>query len=575
MQEEKYSLLKSIEDMQRQELEKKRNSIILTIEIVQFESPTPLPILINYYISPSNNPFSETKLFSIYENYLCTKTIYDHLKKFDSDFDFSILTKESIGFSLNNYDFRTPIHFRGIVSKTIPSDLDTNTVKEYHQAFYSSFFGTNAYNQSIGFNSFFQNKVEISGVFIKALDFRNSHFDNQVELQNLSIRKGIGFANCRFNKCFAIFAIKLESETFLDFSHSIFFDNANFSSTQFFGAIRFHRSIFMNKALFYDSKFLDTANFYFATFVQPPSFSMSVFKDSKLAHFTGVDISHLTLEVLKTNIQEKAQEEKSEENNFMGRGIAYLQIQHAINLQDSFRVIKETLNAQSNNLESQKWHKLELYAKELELGYRGEIKNLEKDTKTFEDTAKQDVINNKKSKGLYIPHIKQNDSAQILEINKRERLRNTIDRIQLWFYRHTSDHHTDLLKIASWVLVAIGCFGVLYLGTRVLQDASIITKLNPYGLALSFTGAILALPFCTTAQKPFFEFRRYLTILSSITTLWIACYKPILIFGAINLIDRSPRLGLENLLLVLYTLAMILLLFSLQKTARKNSIIPS
>ncbi|WP_156923070.1 hypothetical protein [Helicobacter pametensis] len=302
---------------------------------------------------------------------------------------------------------------------------------------------------------------------------------------------------------------------------------------------------------------------------------MSVFKDSKLAHFTGVDISHLTLEVLKTNIQEKAQEEKSEENNFMGRGIAYLQIQHAINLQDSFRVIKETLNAQSNNLESQKWHKLELYAKELELGYRGEIKNLEKDTKTFEDTAKQDVINNKKSKGLYIPHIKQNDSAQILEINKRERLRNTIDRIQLWFYRHTSDHHTDLLKIASWVLVAIGCFGVLYLGTRVLQDASIITKLNPYGLALSFTGAILALPFCTTAQKPFFEFRRYLTILSSITTLWIACYKPILIFGAINLIDRSPRLGLENLLLVLYTLAMILLLFSLQKTARKNSIIPS
>lgn len=580
MQEEEYSLLKSIEDMQRQELEEKRNSIILTIEIVQFESSASLPILVNYYISLSSHPFNEEKKFSVYENYLCTEKIYKHIKQFDHELDLSVLEKEKIYFNLDNYDFWVPLRFRGVISKTIPSDLDTNKIKGSNQAFYSSFFGKSTYDQYIGFNTFFKNRVEISGDFIKVLDFSQSHFDSKVRLQYLSVKKGIGFANCRFNKNFTLYATRLESETFLDFSHSVFFDKADFSSTQFFGTIRFHRSIFMNKALFYDSKFLDTANFYFATFAQSPSFSMCVFKDSKLAHFTGVDISHLTLEILKTNIQEKAQDEESEENNFVGRGIAYLQIQHAINLQDSFRVIKETLNAQSNNLESQKWHKLELYAKELELQYRGQIRNLENDAKTFEYTAKQDVINNKKSKELYIPHIKQNDSAQMLEINKRERLKNIIDRIQLWFYRHTSDHHTDLLKIISWVIVAIGVFGLALfackygINLKAFIDNhpknNLVTSFNiPLITQTNIMGLVYLFGFCSL----FWRWSRILFFSS--VALWIACYKPTLIFGAMNLIDKTPRSGLENFLLVLYTLVMILLLFSLQKTARKNSIIPS
>lgn len=579
MQEEKYSLLKSIEEMQRQELEKKRNSIILTIEIVQFESSASLPVLVNYYISLSSHPFHEEKKFSIYENYLCTEKIYKHIKQFDNKFDFSILTKENIYFGLDNYDFWIPLRFRGIISKTIPSDLDTK-IKGNGCAFYSSFFGKNTHDQNVGFNTFFQNKVEISGDFIKALNFNHSHFDSQVELRNLSIRKDISFANCRFNKNFALYATKLESEAFFDFSYSMFFDKADFSLTYFFGSICFHRSIFMDKALFYGSKFLDTANFYFATFTQPPSFSMCVFKDSKLAHFIGVDISYLTFEILKADIQEKAKSERDEKNDFMGRGIAYLQIQHAINLQDSFRVIKEILNTQSNTLESQKWHKLELYAKELELHYRGQIRNLEKDAKIFEYIAEQDVINNKKSKGLYIPHIKQNDSAQMLEINKRERLKNIIDRIQLWFYRHTSDHHTDLLKIISWVLVAIGIFGLALFACKYGINLGAFVKNHPKNnlVALldisliaqtSIMGLVYLFGFCSL----FWIWSRILFFSS--VTLWIACYKPSLIFGAINLIDKPPRSGLENFLTVLYTLVMILLIFSLQKTARKNSIVPN
>lgn len=153
--------------------------------------------------------------------------------------------------------------------------------------------------------------------------------------------------------------------------------------------------------------------------------------------------------------------------------------------------------------------------------------------------------------------------------------RDWIDKWQLCLYRHTSDHHTDLLKIISWVIVAIGIFGVINFGIKYIQDPSVIKKLNPWGITLSLVGSILATPFCILDKKPFFKFWRYFVILLSISTLWIACYKPSLIFGAINLIDKSPRSGLENFLTVLYTLVMILLIFSLQKTARKNSIVPN
>ena len=160
----------------------------------------------------------------------------------------------------------------------------------------------------------------------------------------------------------------------------------------------------------------------------------------------------------------------------------------------------------------------------------------------------------------------------MLEINKRERLKNIIDRIQLWFYRHTSDHHTDLLKIISWVIIVIGVFGFIFFATKCFYNSSILSLLSPMGIAFSLMGAVSlgVLKIMGYIKKLFF-----FTGLGFISTLWIACYKPSLIFGAMNLIDKSPRSGFENFLLVLYTLVMILLIFSLQKTARKNSIVPN
>ncbi|PSM51892.1 hypothetical protein [Campylobacter blaseri] len=82
-------------------------------------------------------------------------------------------------------------------------------------------------------------------------------------------------------------------------------------------------------------------------------------------------------------------------------------------MRDSFRVIKHSLIEMDNNLKASNFHKLELYAKEIEL--KNKLKN---------ETNKS--------------------QASIL-----------LDRIMLLIYRTTSDHHTNLLTILNFTIMMI------------------------------------------------------------------------------------------------------------------------
>ena len=159
--------------------------------------------------------------------------------------------------------------------------------------------------------------------------------------------------------------------------------------------------------------------------------------------------------------------------------------------------------------------------------------------------------------------------------------RDWIDKWQLRLYRHTSDHHTDLLKIISWVLIAIGVFGLLLFackyGTNLktfidnhsknafvaLFDMSFIKQSKIIGLAY-------LLGFCAL----FWKWSRIIFFSSITLCMTLISYKYILGVGSF-LTSKTSSNPIENFLLVLYTLVMILLLFSLQKTARKNSIVPN
>lgn len=195
---------------------------------------------------------------------------------------------------------------------------------------------------------------------------------------------------------------------------------------------------------------------------------------------------------------------------------------------DGFCTIKNALIKNNNLLDASNYHKAELYCKEIELDFKSQ--------KTWRDR---------------------------------------IDLLQLWFYRHTSDHHTDLPKIVSCIISTIGIFGFLYFCLNCLQQVSFFEVINPCGLTLSVVASIISLPFFVFEKKPFLHFKRYALFLSGISIFWIVCCKPKLIFGVTNLMGSENYAWFQNILLVVYTLIMIVLIFSLQKTARKNSIIPS
>lgn len=85
------------------------------------------------------------------------------------------------------------------------------------------------------------------------------------------------------------------------------------------------------------------------------------------------------------------------------------------------------LISQNNIIEASKWHKLELYAYELELKYKTNLK----------EQYRQNINNYE---------------------NKQNILKNTVEKFMLWFYRHTSEHHTNLSLIIAFTLSAIGLY---------------------------------------------------------------------------------------------------------------------
>ncbi len=196
-----------------------------------------------------------------------------------------------------------------------------------------------------------------------------------------------------------------------------------------------------------------------------------------------------------------------------------------LNLRDLFRKLKSNRIAHHNLIDASELRTQELYARELELKYK-----------------------------------------------EKKSLRETIEQWQLVFYRKLCDHHTDLLLNLKWLVVLIGSFALLYFTSRVIQDINLLKVLNQYGICLSIAGVFIL--FCLYWFRCIkkFDFFVYLNL---IVVVWVVCYKPKIIFGIVNLIGDKSYNGFENALITIYTILLALVLFSLQKTARKNSIVPS
>lgn len=236
----------------------------------------------------------------------------------------------------------------------------------------------------------FKGKVDFKNITCnEEISFENINFDGKIDFSKSTFEKKVSFKNCKFNE--------LSGDDFFDFSEIHFKDNVYFDDSYFDEFVAFHLCVFEKTASFYKTKFKVI-----------PNFSPGDFKEIlNINNATWGENGNLEFEDVRSIVKEAYGEIKTEKEK----------LETIRNIKDSFRAIKNVLIKENNQLEAQKFHKAELYCKELEL---------EKELKT----------KNNKNFSTYI------------------------DRLLLRFYRNTSDHHTNFLKILNFTVFCIAVYAV-------------------------------------------------------------------------------------------------------------------
>lgn len=440
--------------------------------------------------------------------------------------------------------------------------------------------------------------------FLYNLSFENCKFECEIFLRHKAFNRALRFKRCIFEKFVNFnfsdsrinfnsgficqdtifediaYFIKINFNGKVDFSRSRFKERAFFSESTFEQKANFAEVIFDNNAYFDDVKFkkeaffkqaefYKNAHFYGTDFEEFPNFIQVIFNED--INFTNTDFI-IDFDATRGKINRTYDDRKKENNEEEPK-------KHKIanEFRDSFRNIKSALIEHHSMLDASNYHRVELYCKELELEYKREEK-----AKTFWKKFKFILSNGK----------------------------DFVDEIQLKLYRLTSDHHTNLLLILNNVLILIAAFGIANLFLDALnQNGEVL-------ICIAFLIISIPLMMCRTTFTTQKGFRRCLIIIKHrknkiplLLTCLLRCCAVVVAYGmTIYMIFTTPSsilpiLGklIENksaeiclfvvgnvkllccggnsfaseTLNLIYMLFLFLLLWSLQKTARKNTIVPS
>ena len=381
------------------------------------------------------------------------------------------------------------------------------------------------------------------------IEFHNYKLPEFIEIEVKDYKYHLGFCKCIFEKGVSFEKSIFESKVV--FTDSVFGTNckeemqsikASFKGCIFKKEVKFdkviaHIPVYFNHAEFghdgkdgknetdlvenadfHESRFEDVACFYCAKFFEAPNFSQTIFNGSP--NFVSSKIN-FTFDGLKDFIKRKAVKDEDREDKT------------ANDYRDSFRLVKNALIKENDILNASQYHKMELYCKEIEL-----------------------------------------------ESKEQKSPSDWLERWQLWFYRKTSDHHTDLLRIIGSVMACIGLFGYVLLGVFASDE-----KIAEFFARLDC--AFIALVYCIFLHLFCCLFCGECWCKKVICLCWILVVS----FGVLilslhpnyiidllkgSLIDECLFFAWwQNIILLVHVILLGLLLFSLQKTARKNSIIPS
>lgn len=305
-------------------------------------------------------------------------------------------------------------------------------------------------------------------VFKGKVDFKDCHFQ-KLEFQNCVFESSVAFDRTTFeNKAFFTRSTFKDSTSFrysqctkeANFLQSIFMQKVDFSHTSFQDFANFTHTTFKDYADFNQCEFEKTANFYGAKFKKAPNFSQVQFKGSLNAVNMKLDFGFTNLkeiiigefkkynniapqkqgcfQKIKQRISTKL---KKEQANDKKPTITKPLTHFANDFRDSFRIFKNALIKENNNLDASEFHKLELYCKEIELGESPNKRGIQAQ-------SEEDVRKNTKP------------------------FKESIDWFLLRFYRKLSEHHTDLLRVLNNLILLIALYaGFVYIGNFKIDDA--------------------------------------------------------------------------------------------------------
>lgn len=293
-------------------------------------------------------------------------------------------------------------------------------------------------NFDFSMSIFVGNEVgEIDKIY-QPISFRdcNIEFVSATAINNTFVSQRISFERCDIKE------LQIHKTIFAE--EISFYENVilyvSLSNCVFQKNLYFNHSILKEKVDFHESEFEKVACFYGAKFKKAPNFSACYFKEPRAVNLVNIDIDGLDFKQVEDYIKDNFKDEwckqeitKSQNKDNKDKEIEIEQkyrLRYAQNAKDSFRAIKDILIGQNNTLEAQKWHKLELYAKEKEI----EI-NLERNHKSS-----------------------SNQEINIVQSSEVNSLTLVIDNILLWLYRNSSLHHTSFTRILNFSV----CNIVLY-----------------------------------------------------------------------------------------------------------------
>lgn len=523
-------------------------------------------------------------------------------------------------------------------------------------------------NATLNFKSInnFLKDFNISGGDFKSIEINSCLKGNgRIIFQSCSFEdfNTIGYTKVNIHNEFILRFCTFKGKSY--FANLIFKNKINFEQSKFQDIAYFKETIFKDYADFSQCEFEKTANFYGAKFEKAPNFSQVQFKGSLNAVNMDLDFGFTNLkeiisgefkkynnialqkqgcfQKIKQRISTKL---KKEQANDKKPTITKPLTHFANDFRDSFRIFKNALIKENNNLDASEFHKLELYCKEIELGESPNKRGIQAQ-------SEEDVRKNTKP------------------------FKESIDWFLLRFYRKLSEHHTDLLRVLNNLILLIALYaGFIYISNFKIDDAktsSISQQLSQnieclkdsiressfiqeYSLSLQLVLIILSILFVAFAiylvfklkllihikttfkiilagiMKDFWLLLKILSVILSIFCiitfivlqfeinnrssilvnifgfclfiilyLWLVCLDSIFlryivvivayIVASVALGDNiailNPLIGklitgktstndpLFATITLAYTILTLLVLFSLQKTARKNSIVPS